>query len=118
MKVLYLEIHGNLIVPRVVDLLRMALGNAYNFKQFDEMTEDSRPVFIHLICDNHISAWEVYEKIKSNPEINPKNSKNIINKPLISVQWYRTHWYHQVAAKAKQMEYNTKKMSNYIQHDV
>lgn len=107
MKVLYLEIHDNLMVPKVVDLLRIALGNAYSFKQFDELAENSRPIFIHLVCDNHTSAWEAYEKIKSNPEINRKGN------PLISVQWYRTQWYNQMAAKAKQMEYNTKKMANY-----
>jgi hypothetical protein len=59
-------------------------------------------VFVHLSFSSHNAACVAYDKITAMMAISP-------NFP-VRVHWHKTAWYHQVAAKARQMEYNAKRL--------
>lgn len=59
-------------------------------------------MFVHLSFSSHNAACVAYDKITAMMAISP-------NFP-VRVHWHKTAWYHQVAAKARQMEYNAKRL--------
>ena len=97
MRTIIAELDVCLKAEDIKDLLSLLLGDNISLSFFNTQDMDTKPVFVHLLFENHKLAWEAFHTLRQASQSGAP----------VKPSWIKTQWYWLCAQKELQNYYTS-----------